>query len=257
MRINKKTLLEKISKINKEEVLTEQGIGQIARKFLGTTAKSVDEIRAILKTSVKAMDELDYFFNLAKTQNSVTPLDDLVAKVVHMYNPSGLPELYPEAKRKTALLLNAFAKEKGKNHFGEIKDVFKPGYKSTTSTNTSNKQTSGFGTTKSESKTNLESIFGMSNLQNLGSKIGINKLNKFEEIMNVVIKSWGNVKDINGTKHFVSASGGTLSYNDFKNIINDYLNNKIDLTQFSNFLPRQLKNGTEFRQPIVDLLKNK
>lgn len=116
--------------------------GALARLARTLSGKNSDEIAEIFKKTeialAKQMD--DIVLNAVRTKNK-SEIDDLIAKIVHSYNPSGLAENLPDAKKKTAQLLNGYAKSRGKNNFQEYIDEITGGKKKTGGQDSSNAKT--------------------------------------------------------------------------------------------------------------------
>lgn len=105
-------------------VLLEDNIfGKIARKALSFAEKNEDDIARLFKTTEAAVvKNIDDIVGTAFKSKSLTPIKELQARLMHIYNPSGLAENIPAAKQKVKNFLNGYAKSKGRTNFQEMKD---------------------------------------------------------------------------------------------------------------------------------------
>jgi len=105
-------------------ILSEENIfGSIARKALSWVGKNEDEIAMLFKTSEGALAKsVDDIIEIAAKQKSISALDDIQMKLMHIYNPSGAAETIPQAQLKMKNFLNGFAKSKGKEKWSVIRD---------------------------------------------------------------------------------------------------------------------------------------
>jgi hypothetical protein len=105
-------------------ILSEDNIlNSITRKALSWVGKNEDDIAMLFKTSERALAKsLDDIIEIASKQKSISALDDIQMKLMHIYNPSGLAENIPQAQLKMKNFLNGYSKSKGKTKWSEIRD---------------------------------------------------------------------------------------------------------------------------------------
>jgi len=104
-------------------ILNEDSLfGTIARKALAWAGKNEDDIIRLFKTSEVALAKsMDDIVSAAAKAKNIAQLDDLQAKLMHFYNPSGQAAGIDLAKQNTVKFLNAYSKSKGKVNWGEIR----------------------------------------------------------------------------------------------------------------------------------------
>jgi hypothetical protein len=109
--------------IEQNEIMLSEQWGQIAKKALGMAAKSEDEIATLLKTTettlLKSMDEI---VGTALKSKSISQIDDIQKKLMHFYNPSGLPNNVASAQQKMKNFLNGYSKSKGRTSWKSFRD---------------------------------------------------------------------------------------------------------------------------------------
>jgi hypothetical protein len=105
-------------------ILNEDSIfGIIARKAVAWAGKNEDDIIKLFKTTEVALAKsIDDIVGGAMKSKSLIQLDDLQAKLMHFYNPSGQEAGIQLAKQNTVKFLNAYSKSKGKTSWKEIRD---------------------------------------------------------------------------------------------------------------------------------------
>jgi hypothetical protein len=105
-------------------ILNEDSVfGAIAKKALAWAGKNEDDIVKLFKTTEVALAKsIDDIVSAAAKSKSLTQLDDLQAKLMHFYNPSGQPAGIEVAKQNTVKFLNGYSKSKGKTSWREIRD---------------------------------------------------------------------------------------------------------------------------------------
>jgi hypothetical protein len=83
--------------------------GTLARKALAWAGKNEDDIIKLFKTTEVALAKsIDDIVSLATKSKSLTQLDDLQAKLMHFYNPSGQVAGVEVAKKNVVKFLNGF-----------------------------------------------------------------------------------------------------------------------------------------------------
>jgi hypothetical protein len=98
-------------------------IGTLARKALAWAGKNEDDIIQLFKTTEIALAKsIDDIVNLATKSKSLTQLDDLQAKLMHFYNPSGQIAGVEAAKKNVVKFLNGYSKSKGKANWKVVRD---------------------------------------------------------------------------------------------------------------------------------------
>ena len=103
--------------------LLSEDIGQIARDIKKAGyIKDIETAKTVLKTMESFVKYMDEILISAKKIKSVSSLDDIVAKLIHIYNPSGLAENMGEAKKQVIYLLNAYSQTKRFENFARLKD---------------------------------------------------------------------------------------------------------------------------------------
>jgi hypothetical protein len=107
--------------------LNEESVyGTIARKALAWVGKNEDDIVKLFKTTEIALAKsIDDIVNLATKSKSLTQLDDLQAKLMHFYNPSGQIAGVEAAKKNVVKFLNGYSKSKGKANWKVVRDEVK------------------------------------------------------------------------------------------------------------------------------------
>ena len=114
-----RTLYESVGIILNEDSI----IGTLARKALAWAGKNEDDIVKLFKTTELATAKLiDDIVGLATKSKSLTQLDDLQAKLMHFYNPSGQIAGVEAAKKNVVKFLNGYSKSKGKANWNEIRN---------------------------------------------------------------------------------------------------------------------------------------
>lgn len=97
--------------------------GSIARKAIAWAGKNEDDIIKLFKTTEVALSKsIDDIVSAAAKSKSLSQLDDLQAKLMHFYNPSGQPAGIEVAKNNVVKFLNAYSKAKGKTNWKVIRD---------------------------------------------------------------------------------------------------------------------------------------
>ena len=106
-----------------KQVISEQLWGKIAKFAKNFIGRSEDDlIRAFRTTESAVAKEIDDIVLSAIKSKSIAAIDDLEAKLIHFYNPSGKVEGVALAKEETKKFLNSFAKTKGKPGWGQIRN---------------------------------------------------------------------------------------------------------------------------------------
>jgi len=101
-------------------------IGSLARKALSWVGKNEDEIAKLFKTTELALAKnLDDIVLAATKSKSITPIEDIQKKLMHIFNPSDAAENIVTAQQKTRNFLNGYAQSKGKSTWKEIQDEVK------------------------------------------------------------------------------------------------------------------------------------
>jgi hypothetical protein len=105
-------------------ILNEDNIfGSIARKAVAWAGKNEDDIIKLFKTTEVALAKsIDDIISGAAKSKSLSQLDDLQAKLMHFYNPSGQAAGIEAAKNNTVKFLNGYSKAKGKANWKVIRD---------------------------------------------------------------------------------------------------------------------------------------
>jgi hypothetical protein len=105
-------------------VLLEDNIfGKIARKALSFAEKNEDDIARLFKTTEVAIaKDIDEVIGAAFKANSISQIEELQARLMHIYNPSGMAENIPAAQQKVKNFLNGYAKSKGRTNFQQMKN---------------------------------------------------------------------------------------------------------------------------------------
>jgi hypothetical protein len=105
-------------------ILNEDSLfGTIARKAIAWAGKNEDDIIRLFKTSEVALSKsMDDIVSTAAKAKNIAQLDDLQAKLMHFYNPSGQAAGIELAKQNTVKFLNAYSKSKGKTSWREIRN---------------------------------------------------------------------------------------------------------------------------------------
>ena len=104
-------------------ILEDNIIGKIARDIKKAGyIKDIETAKTVLKDMKDFVTYMDDIFGAAKKIKSLTSLDDIVAKLIHIYNPGGLPEKMGEAKTQVINLLNAYSQSKNFQNFARLKD---------------------------------------------------------------------------------------------------------------------------------------
>lgn len=97
--------------------------GALAKKALSWAGKNEDDFALLFKTSEKVLaTSIDDIVEVATKSKSVTPLEDIQMKLLHIYNPSGTQANIPKAVQQMENFLNGYAKSKGKTNWPQIKD---------------------------------------------------------------------------------------------------------------------------------------
>lgn len=256
-------LRKKILNLHYNNVISEQNLVKLAKNFFKTTAKSVDEFKSVLKNLPDVVGEIDYFINLAKLEKSLTPTEDLVAKVYHIFNPGALPELVQPAKEQTARLLNAYAQLKhGKSNFKEVKEMIVPPKVKTNGSNPNKtpNENPNPNYNKSNIKTySLKTICSDDTITAFIKKysekslnVGYEKLNELNKFIEKVSSGFGynNIRN----DSFLSASGSVLPFKDFNDLLRRYVTDDIDKYTFISSMPRNLQSGSVFRSELDKIL---
>jgi hypothetical protein len=104
--------------------LNEENIyGTLARKAVAWAGKNEDDIIKLFKTTEVALAKsIDDIVSLATKSKSLTQLDDLQAKLMHFYNPSGQVATVEAAKKNVVKFLNGYSKSKGKTNWKVVRD---------------------------------------------------------------------------------------------------------------------------------------
>jgi hypothetical protein len=102
--------------------LNEESIwGVLAKKAISWAGKNEDDIIKLFKTTEVALAKsIDDIVSLAAKSKNLAQLDDLQAKLMHFYNPSG--GQVEAAKQNVVKFLNAYSKSKGKANWKVIRD---------------------------------------------------------------------------------------------------------------------------------------
>lgn len=105
-------------------ILSEESIwGEIAKKALSWVGKNEDDIAKIFKTSevvlAKSMDDI---VSVALKSKNIAALDDIQAKLMHFYNPSGQAANVANAQKQMVNFLNGFSKSRGKIKWSEFRN---------------------------------------------------------------------------------------------------------------------------------------
>jgi hypothetical protein len=101
----------------------DNAFGDIARKAIAWAGKNEDDIIKLFKTTeVTLSKSIDDIVSVAAKSKSLSQLDDLQAKLMHFYNPSGQPVGIQAAKNNTVKFLNGYSKAKGKTNWKVIRD---------------------------------------------------------------------------------------------------------------------------------------
>jgi hypothetical protein len=105
-------------------ILNEDNIfGTLARKAVAWAGKNEDDIIKLFKTTEVALAKsIDDIVSLATKSKSLTQLDDLQAKLMHFYNPSGQVAGVQAAKNNVVKFLNGYSKSKGKANWKVVRD---------------------------------------------------------------------------------------------------------------------------------------
>jgi|LakMenEpi03Aug12_release.lakeMendotaPanAssembly.Ray.scaffolds.fasta_scaffold97000_2 hypothetical protein len=105
-------------------ILNEESIfGTIARKAVAWAGKNEDDIIKLFQTTEAALAKsIDDIVSASIKTRNLAQLDDLQAKLMHFYNPSGQEAGIQLAKQNTVKFLNAYSKSKGKTSWREIRD---------------------------------------------------------------------------------------------------------------------------------------
>jgi hypothetical protein len=103
-------------------MLNEQ-LANVLKKAVGWAGKNEDDIATLFKTSERALaTTIDDIVSTAVKSKSVTQLDDLQIKLMQEFNPPGQVPNIVNAQNQVKNVLNGYAKSKGYNHWGEIKN---------------------------------------------------------------------------------------------------------------------------------------
>lgn len=105
-------------------ILNEDNVwGALARKATAWAAKNEDDIIKLFRTTEAALAKsIDDIVNVAAKAKNIAQLDDLQAKLMHFYNPSGQLAGVEAAKKNTVKFLNAYSKSKDKVNWKVIRD---------------------------------------------------------------------------------------------------------------------------------------
>lgn len=105
-------------------ILNEDNVfGSIARKAVAWAGKNEDDIIKLFKTTEAALAKsIDDIVSVAAKSKSLSQLDDLQAKLMHFYNPSGQATGIEVAKNNTVKFLNGYSRAKGKTNWKVIRD---------------------------------------------------------------------------------------------------------------------------------------
>lgn len=108
-------------------ILNEDNVfGALARKALAWAGKNEDDIVKLFKTTeIATAKSIDDIVSLATKSKSLTQLDDLQAKLMHFYNPSGQIAGVEAAKKNVVKFLNGYSKSKGKANWKVVRDEIK------------------------------------------------------------------------------------------------------------------------------------
>ena len=105
-----------------EMILAEQW-GQIAKRAVSWAGKNEDEIATLFKTSEKALlQSMDELVSAAIKSKAIQQIDDIQIKLMHFYNPSGLPANVPKAQQQMKNFLNGYSKSKGKANWQVVRN---------------------------------------------------------------------------------------------------------------------------------------
>ena len=100
--------------------------GTIARKAVAWAGKNEDDIIKLFKTTEVALAKsIDDIVSLATKSKNLVQLDDLQAKLMHFYNPSGQVATVEAAKKNVVKFLNGYSKSKGKANWKVVRDEIK------------------------------------------------------------------------------------------------------------------------------------
>jgi hypothetical protein len=101
----------------------DNAFGSIARKAVAWAGKNEDDIINLFKTTEVALAKsIDDIISVASRSKNITQLDDLQAKLMHFYNPSGQASGVAAAKQNTVKFLNGYSKAKGKPNWKVVRD---------------------------------------------------------------------------------------------------------------------------------------
>jgi hypothetical protein len=121
-KILNETEKERIKLLYESKGLLYEMWGTLAKKALGWVGKNEDDIANIFKTTEVALaKQMEDIVNAAIKAKNISACDDMQAKLMHFFNPSGLPEKVAEASAKTINVLNGFAKSRNYANWGEVR----------------------------------------------------------------------------------------------------------------------------------------
>jgi hypothetical protein len=104
-------------------LLEDNLFGLIARRALSFIGKNEDDIARLFQTTESAvLKNLDDVVGAAMKAKNVNELEQLQARLMHVFNPSGMAENVVEAQQKVKNFLNGYAKAKGRSNFKQMKD---------------------------------------------------------------------------------------------------------------------------------------
>lgn len=105
-------------------ILNEDSIwGILSKKALSFIGKNEDDIARLFKTTEVALAKnLDDIVRISIKSKSITQLDDIQIKLMHIFNPSGAAENIAIAQQKTKNFLNGYAKSRGESGWKSIRD---------------------------------------------------------------------------------------------------------------------------------------
>jgi hypothetical protein len=124
IRLTESDLTRIVKKVILESNLLNEIWGKMARMATKNIARSEDDIIRAFKTEEAALAKSinDDVVAIAIRNRSIQVLEDMEAKVIHFYNPSGSAAGMEQAKRETQKFLNGYAKSQGKSGWGQIRN---------------------------------------------------------------------------------------------------------------------------------------
>jgi hypothetical protein len=105
------------------EIILSENWRLLAQKALSFVGKNEDDIAVLFKTTEKALlQTMDDLVGTALKSKSISQMDDIQIKLMHFYNPSGLPENISKAQQLMKSFLNGYSKSKGKANWSVFRD---------------------------------------------------------------------------------------------------------------------------------------